>query len=409
MLDSLLKNIVAKAVNQCVGLTVIVDGEDTSYQVVLLEKSKSGDLLPVADQLFSNPELLKEWLEEHAETAPVLWGVEGRQVLTKIVTSEVVLDEEQLLKLLLPNAKEGDFIINAFYENQQYYCSVIRSEAFDTQLKSLTDLGLNLYQGFVGPVINLSLREHLIDSRVGSYQLGHYQVEEADGVVLDIGKSQKNLAERVSNQYQLTHKALNAFSSASTFFTGISADLLIAETIASGKTATEYIHKRIFKPFFTGAIVILLILFLGNAYLYMDYRQENEVLKEASSSMQLLINTYQKQQALFKRKDKIVKSLNYNNIGVAWISDQIAQILPNGISLNSLIIDPVSRDKKKSSPFDQLEIHISGFCEHNVAFGRLIAELSQMSFIDEITYQQYQFNKTKKKGEFLIKVKYKTE
>ncbi|MEL6562758.1 MAG: hypothetical protein AAFQ94_31605, partial [Bacteroidota bacterium] len=307
MLDSLLKNIVAKTVNKCVGLNVIVDAEQTFFQVVILEKTKSGDLIPVDDQLFADPDAMKTWIEEHAGRVPILWCVEGRQVLTKIVTADVALEEAELLKLLLPNAKEDDFVINAFFENQQYYCSIIRKEAFEAQLQFLSDLRLNLYKGFVGPVINLSIRGHLLDSREGSYQLGHYQVEEADGVVLGIRKSQQNLTEQINDQYQLQHRALNAFSSATTFFTGISGDLHIGDTAESGKTAAEYIHKSLFKPLFTGAIVVLLILFLGNAYFYMDFRQKNEVLKEKSSSTQLLINTYQKQQLLFKKKDKIVK------------------------------------------------------------------------------------------------------
>lgn len=409
MLDSVLKNIVAKTISKCVGLTVIVDSEETIFQAVILEKSKSGDLIPIDDQLFTSPISMKAWIEENVANVPVLWGIEGRQVLTKILASEEAIDEVQLIKLLLPNAKENDFVINAYFENQQYYCSLIRREAFDEHLKSLRNLGLNLYQGFVGPIVSLTIREHLLDSREGSYQFGYYQVEETNGFVLGIRKSQHGLSEQINDQYKFSHRALNAFSGAVTFFTGVSSDLLIADSPKSAKSATEYTHKRVFKPFFTSSIIVMLVLFLGNAYFYMDFRRENEVLEEKSSSTQLLINNYEKRRALFEKKDKIVKSLNYNNTGVAWISDQIAQIIPSGISLNSLVIDPVSKDRKQSSPFDQKEIHLSGNCEHNIAFGKLISELSQLSFMDEISYQQYQYNKTTRKGEFEIKLKYKTD
>ena len=407
MLDSLLRNIVAKSVKKVIGLTIVAEADETNYQVVLLEKTKEGDLHPITHQLFSRPELLKEWVDENAESAPILWGLEGRQVLVKVIESEEELEEDQLVNMVFPNADENDFLINAYFENQHYYCSLVRRSVFDDLLNELSAHQLNLYNGFVGPVAGLLIRTHLIEPGKDQYQFGYYKIEEKNSAIKSIKKNQEGLTDRFNSQYEIPQRALSAFSYATTFFTGSEAGLLMTES--SGNTNDEYSHKRIFKPFFVGTILVLLILFLGNAYFYMDYRKENEILKEKSSSAQLLINTYQKQQRLYQQKDKIVKSLNYSNVGVAWMSDQIAQIIPTKVSLTGLIIDPVSRNKKKSSPFDQNEIHITGTSASNNAFGEFISKLSQLYIVDEISYQQYQFNKIKRKGEFLIKLKYKTE
>lgn len=409
MLHSALKNIVAKSIKKVVGLTAFVDNESTIYQVVVIGKSKEGDLIPQTYQSLSSSELLKEWLDKNAANLPVLWGIEGRQVLVKIAESDEELSDTQLMNLILPNAEETDFIINIFYENQRYYCSLIRREVFENLFLELSDLKLNLYQGFVGPIIGLSIRDYLVESKAQSFQFGYYEIGQEEEIIHSFRKNEEKLDLVFNGNYELPHKTLNAFSYATTFFTGISGGLTIIETEESVNSSDEYIHKRIFKPFFYGAITIMLVAFLGNAYFYMDKRQKNEELREKSSSTQLLINTYQKQQAIYQKKDKIAKSLNYSNIGVAWISDQIGQLIPSDISLTGLIIDPVSKNKKKSSPFDQNEIHISGNSTDNNAFGELIGNLSQLDFVDEISYQQYQFNKTKRTGEFLIKLKYKKE
>ncbi|MGB3468387.1 MAG: hypothetical protein WBA74_24090, partial [Cyclobacteriaceae bacterium] len=105
----------------------------------------------------------------------------------------------------------------------------------------------------------------------------------------------------------------------------------------------------------------------------------------------------------------IVKALNYNNTGTAWISDQIGMVIPAKISLTGLRIDPVARKKQKNTPFELEKIVVTGYSTDNASFGELVSALSGLGFVKEIDYQSYQYNKQSARGEFEIRLSYKTD
>ncbi|MGB3468590.1 MAG: hypothetical protein WBA74_25120, partial [Cyclobacteriaceae bacterium] len=256
---SIFNDIIEKRINRAVGLTVYAGSDSVQYDVVILEKATDGDLVVVESQTVHDDQRLKDWLSEYASGLPVMWGVEGKQVLVKLYASEPVMAYEDVMKAILPNAKPEQFILNASYENGHYYCSLIREDTFQSITEGLLGLQLNLYKGFVGPVGLIPLREYIIGrQRSPSYEMGRHQFSETDGVITHINRKATDDQTAQGNLLNLSPAFLNSFGYASMFFTGSYNDLLITETPADEELPTEFVQKKLHKPFLYTSVTVLL-------------------------------------------------------------------------------------------------------------------------------------------------------
>lgn len=401
---------VTSGISKAVGLTVNVANEATRYEVVILRKSAGGDLKVEEDQLIHDQERLKSWLAEHAAGLPVMWGVEGKQVLVKVVTAGESPDFDTIFHSVLSNAQPEEFVLNAYSEGTKHYCSLIRREAFDAIREDLLALGLNLYKGFVGPATLLPIREHVVEDRSGSeYALGNYRISESEGGVGNITRKPVAEEEAITNKLGLHPQFLNAFSYASVFFTRADEALVMSEDSSSVSLPVEFANKRIHKPFLYLAAGVLLVAFLANAWLFVNLSRENENLKEKSSSTRILVDNFEKRNKVYQDKNKIVEALNYNNTNLAWISDRIGAVIPDNISLTDLQIDPVAKRKQNNSPFELQKIIIKGNSRDNRSFGELVSAVSRLTFVDEIDHQSYKYNRKTSNGEFEIRFSYQTD
>lgn len=409
LIDNLFQKYVDKTAKKVIGLSVYVQNDGSYlFYVIVLEKNKGGDLQVESFNRFSTVEELSNWISEGYEKYPILWGVEGRSVLLKVSELNNGLNKTSLIGELVPNADVNEFQINYQTIDDVYFSALIRKETFDGIASLFKTKEIKLYKGYIGPIVYFHLREHLIENKEEVYQFGQYQIDET-GQLIKLSRNSEEVGNKVNSSYEFTHEYLNAFGYATSFFTQGSNNAYTEETQASAHMANEFIHERVYKKLSVFIISFLLLIFFANTIYFLNLNSKNGVLKESSSNVQQLINTYDRSKKQFDEKNKIVEKLNYNNIGMAWISDQIGALVPRNVTMTLFQVDPISKDKrKKGTPFDEQVLLIKGESNNNESFGGLIDNLQGLDFVAEIMYQSYQFNQAKKKGEFEIRLKYKT-
>ena len=407
-MDQLLQQLVGNFTKTAIGLWVYVADLEIRYFALLLKKSGSGDLSIEAHQDFDDLKSLQSWIADHGKNAPVMLGLDGKQVLIKQLDSKVKVQPEKLVKQLVPGADPTQLLINAYSFEQSAIVSLVRVEKYQEYLEPLKEAGINLFNCFIGPGVTLRFHDFLSGNESQMTQYGFYELSKPEGVpVLKRALPDEYL--QVNDELSITHHYLPAYCLAASYFAGDDPRLINQRSASFDQVSSEYTHKRVFRPYFTTIAVTLLAVFMLNVYFYMENAKENGLLRERSASTQLLVDQYNLIRKRYEEKQSIVDQLNYSNIESAWISDQIATLVPADVSLTSFRINPPSKNRKESTPFVQQSIIVSGISNNDRSFGQFVSEISDLGFVDEIDYQHYKFNQSLKKGEFEVRLTYQTD
>ena len=409
-MDQFLQKFIGRFTKTAIGLSVYVSDSVVQYFVLLLRRSGTGDLEVIAYDEFDDLKALTGWIEENGKHAPVMVALDGKHTLIKQLDSPVKVTPDVLVKQLVPGGDSSQLLINAYSFDQSAIASLMRKEKYLQNLEPLQQAGINLYDCFIGPGVTLRYRAALLgEEGTADHQYGFYQVNSADNQSMKMRRAFPSDYAAISADLNIPHHYLSAYCLATTYFVGDDPQLINQCGESFIQSGEEYIHKRLFRPYFTVAAVTLLAVFMLNVYFYMESARENGVLTEESASTRLLVDQYNKVRQRFEEKQKIVDRLNYSNIESAWISDQIGSLVPKDVSLSSFRINPPSKNSKDKSPFVQQSIVVEGISGSDRSFGEFVSAMSALDFVDEIDYQHYKFNQSLKKGEFEVKLTYQTD
>ena len=353
-MEKLLKQVVGYFTRTAIGLWVYEMDNEVRYFALLLKKTSSGDLEPVLFDEFFAPDQLKVWIEDHGKNAPVIVGLGGKPVLLKQVEGTTQSDPVALLKQLAPGAEPSHLLINASSQSGTKVVSLVRADKYAALLKPLLDQQLNLYDCYIGSGVTLRFRNVLLGEASHERQYGFCRVTDPVGEPFTIRKELPDEMEMVSAELSFSHRYLPSYCLAASYFAGEDATLINQKSEQLSQQDSDYIQRRVFKPYFTSVAAILLAVFMINVYFYMERSAENNRLLERSASTELLVKQYNKMRERYEEKQAIVDQLNYSNIQAAWISDQIGSQVPANVSLTSFRINPLSKNKNKAdSPFEQ--------------------------------------------------------
>ena len=408
-MEQLLQQFVGSITKTAIGLWIYVKDTEVRYYALLLKKAGTGDLTVAAFEAFDELKSLQQWIEANGKNAPVVVGLDGKQVLIKQLDSPVKEHPDVLVKKLVPGAGPGQFLVNAFSDEQSAVVSLVRSEKYQEYLQPLKGGGINVFNCFIGPGVTLRFFNALMGGGAGLSQYGFYEVADPAHNVTAVKRVFPDEDMKVNSDLDITHHYLPAYCLAASFFAGNDPMLINQRGELYMESESDYNHKRLFKPYFTGVAVTLLAVFMLNVYFYMESARENGLLRERSASTQLLVDQYSMIRKRYEEKQAIVDQLNYSNIASAWISDQIGTLVPSDVSLTSIRINPLSKSRKDETPFVQQSIVVAGVSSNDRSFGEFVSAVSDLTFVEEIDYQHYKFNQSLRKGEFEVKLTYQTD
>jgi len=157
-------------------------------------------------------------------------------------------------------------------------------------------------------------------------------------------------------------------------------------------------------------LVLFFILLLVNFFLFSYFNSDNAVLAEQVDRFAQNSGDLQKMAEQTTEREMFLKALGWEgNINKAGLVDELAALLPPGISWKEAAVDPVNPAEsrlQKSVAFDDRRIKITGASEKIIPVNEWMARIKTKSWVKNIQLDSYTFNSELNTGQFTVLIDY---
>jgi Tfp pilus assembly protein PilN len=388
-MHTLLSRIANEPEKKVISLEMEFSGEGTCvFRAISFEKNKKGIQFEVLKTYPSIAVLKGAWKKETA----VVLCISGRGIITKRI--EKGDDDKFSLRLVLPNANEEDFYVQAYDAEQYQLVTLVRRSQVDEWLKELSGMGFLFARIQLGMPSAFSLglilqRENvLLPSGNLVFEEGRLEqvipsVEAATPLEVD-GK-------------QISPSNLLALGNGFSYY--LSEEGAMAEQFASANVelahqGEEELHYRrlLYKVGF-GALAILMVVLVFNQLVRNHYEDRYMILEE------ILAATANERQELaemkieLQQKQDLVNTTGMNSAArLSFYMDRIGATVPESIVLNDLSVNPLKERKLNAGEkagFQFGKIYVSGTVSHTEALNAWVEDLKALEWAREVVIDKY--------------------
>lgn len=391
------------------GIEIVIGASgDFGYTCVILQKK--GSQIEVKSTGKSLQHLVGA-PQTNPSPLPVFISLHGKGVVHKLVQGVKTDSEEALLNKVLPNSNLAEFYVQRFYISAEtIFVSIARKSLIDgliQKLKAAEDI----------KIIGLTLGPFAIQSAVSllkpqselTYELkfsGH-ELLVRNGVIASYNPMGMEHSERTesSGKINLSSDYWIAFASAFQYFNPID---LVESNIQYVLTAREEFKNEVkFKKsgvaVLAGFFLILLANFVLFSYLSGKVNSKSAAAAIGKGELTLIdsLNQQIAERTLFLNKSGLSEPSR-----TSYYADQIAQNLPENITLTSMIIQPVKQDIEDEDrlEFENRKILVKGKCPYSLDVNEWVKSLRNKNWVSSITLLNYQQKQEGDKGEFLVEI-----
>lgn len=336
-------------------------------------------------------------------------NISGRGVLHKHVEKIEDVNNNNFIQIL-PNAKFDDFYIQNFISGDKSFISIIRKEEADKWIDVLAQLEFIICTLSLGPfpVQNILPQLNVYDS---DFVFNGHVVQRDDkrawlayrydkdvqspfGLKIESEPIDEKLIIAYANAFQLVLE--NKLKS-------IRADVPVLDLVYQKVMAEKKIQVTgfiILSAFF----ILLLINFIVLSYLNTsNIKLTNQVSQSAQS-----INDIQGIGDKVKGKEALLKNLGWDNgINKSKLIDQIAGLLPEGVTMNALTVNPIDQADsrmQKSLKFIDREIRVVGSSQKIIPVNEWVARIKTQKWAKNVQLESYLYNSELNTGQFVITI-----
>lgn len=341
---------------------------------------------------------LKE-LTEIASDIPLSISLESPKILHKTISTF----ENYSIKDIIHNVDPNLFSYEKVNLGNKYLFSIIRLTEYNNLLNNISELNLSIIAISLGPV-NLVSGKQLFKNK--TINLNSFTLYTDDNLNINITNNKFN--DNISDELLIgtDHVSTSFIVPYFNAFTHIINKHIPPYFIhhSSSLFYNEFKYKQLFKKSLVFTLVFCLILLLANFIIYQNaFKQHNAIIEEYVKN-QKTITTLENVKSEYENKMAIIESLNYESTNnISFYSDKIAQTLPNDIILTKMIIYPPIQIKEGLNyelKFKKNEIKIEGECISPKSLNNWLNKLCALSFIKELTEQNYKYDNFEEKAFF---------
>lgn len=366
------------------------EGEDweTYGSVMALEN----DLINVQSQdHFASHSQVETWLAS-VKHLPLVIGIASDEILTRKVEAKD-LPREELLKLVIPQARPEEFFIQKQEEPEGTFVSIIRKNKLN-QILEIISKDNQVVEVYLTPLALMTLAKGM---KHASVALSGFRL-----VIANMGVTQMDHVGNTTEPLQLSEEESLDQEYVLSYAAGLNylVDVAIPSDFNAKLALEEYTHKRFLSKF--GAYVLggLFLIFLVNTFFFFQLSQENEQLVQENSS---LLSTQEQVAELETYLETYQDLLNTSEQSVfTRFSDELGHSIPAAIQLNQLIVRPLYLDEKKAIEEDA-SVWIEGVSENAVAYADWIDKIKALDWVATISENTY------RQGKFELKITIKTD
>jgi hypothetical protein len=396
-------------INRVAGINIhFGSGEDLTIDACLL--AATGDNL-VFEQKLSGLRSIIELAKKLPAKLPVSLNLTGRGILTKQLEKVSTIDRQNF-SLILPNADPEDFYIQHFARGEQSFISLIRRTEADKWLDALRLSGLFPLLASLGPFVveqivpqlnnygeALSFNGHVVE-RDDQHIWTKYQYQSGAVSAFPFKADNESLQEEMLLPYAAGFQLILADR-----ITPVAAEVPVLTSRLASRLGSNRLRVH-----FAMLVTVIFVLLLAN-YLALSYmRDSNTALLARVSTSNTSAADITSLNDQVQNKELLLKDLGWDgNLNRGAYVSQLAQVMPQEITLMEVSIDPVnitaSRNNKKMS-FMKRQIRIQGSCPNILSVNEWMARMKTYKWVKQVQMENYGFDNELGTGSFVIVIDY---
>jgi Tfp pilus assembly protein PilN len=335
----------------------------------------------------------------------------GKGILQKRLEKTVVIDQNSFSQIL-PNADFADFYVQNFISGEYSFISVIRKTEADKWIAQLQAQGwipLSLSLGPF-PVQNIISQLNVYDSELVFN--GHLvrRDEKSDWISYQYQETARSPFPLKIESEPVPEELLMAY--AAVFQLILAAQLNLVQAMVPalaaelGKTTDDQKFKARGVVLLMGLFVLLLVNFLAFSWLNASNAKLDDRLSRSAQNT----NDLQSINDQVKNKETLLKSLGWDGgVNKSVLTDQLAALLPDEISLREITINPVDpalSRVQKSIQFMDGRIRVTGNAGKILPVNEWIARIKTKKWVKNIQLDSYSYNNELNTGQFTLFIDY---
>ena len=356
---------------------------------------------------------LKKLLSLIDTKLPVLLTVNGKGIIHKGISRLKDDSYESSFIKILPSGKIEDFYIQLFdLDGNNYIGSITRKSLLDGVLASLKAEGIKLINCILGPFAVQSFVT-LLDGADDSLtlRLPAYEIQVRQKNIKAFSLSQE-IIDSVSafkiGPLDIQQSELIAFGSGFAWFNPV--HQITSNLNFLAEVQEEYKNELRFKQAGIAILVISFVILFINLAVF-SYLSDQIKSKSGrfilGNSKLILADSLAKQVA--ERTLFLTQSGLSQPSRTSFYADQIAQEIPENITLISINIKPLIKndDDKKKMQFETKKILITGKSHYALDVNEWIKTLKSNDWISSVSLSNYKQRESNEFGEFVLEIKMK--
>ncbi|NQY11235.1 MAG: hypothetical protein HRT71_17190 [Flavobacteriales bacterium] len=382
------------------GVEVNLQGANADFKVTTLEK-KEGSIDVVGFENYNSQETFFEKLNVEM---PIYLSIGGKGIINKKVAAKETISDDDLIQLVLPNAKIADFYLQKkSLGNNQWVVSIIRKSVLDEILQEFKSLKAYVLKIVLGPfsIVNVS---GLLANDNATINVPGHQLQYKKGELIAHKASTEatnGLIQIVDDQVDLNH--LVSFSNALYHFSQPDDD----GGISMAENQDEFKQKKIFKVAGFGLLGIFMVSLIVNFLLFENYKATYQALHtqvERDKGKLVMLASLETQ--LEQKKGFLDVSGILEASKTSYYSDQLANSVPKSMKLTEMHIHPIIGKIKRAEVihFNSKSIRVEGESKKSTDFNNWVKELEKLDWIKDLKILNYSQTGGGSTGEFELEI-----
>lgn len=384
------KKLALRRVHKCAGLSIWKDKSQHLHASFVLITRKNGEIV-INNSVTSNS--LDEILKEVPPGIPLVLVMDGTNVVHKIVSKQDPADQH--VAMALPGANAKDFCIRRQVISEgRIIVSLLRQNEVDHLVKVLNNAGIFIWEIFLGPFVLETLKKGHTD--IDRIIIPFYNISFLNGKISNYERTNIPCEKEQSifiGTYELAKECLVSFAACLYFYNGTWKNETCS-LISSQRE--EFLAKRILVATLVPFVLVVFVSLFINFLLFMEYEKESTLYQTIILNERNQISELDSLEKEISVKQKVLETkLKRGSNYLAYYSDRIASIVPSGIILQEMVINPQVSNSRGQNIFEFSEnkIIIKGISDSSISLEIFVKELSSFIWIENTRILN--FNETK--------------
>lgn len=340
---------------------------------------------------------------------PVIINYHGKGLLTRAFQDAVKDNFTEALGRLVPGSSESDFHIQLYNSSAgNSFVVILRKQQVSEILNEFASEKIEVV-GFVLGNYHLGLLLPLFanQSSIQTINLTTQQLifEDANLREVKIIEEERRQEEIQLEKKQIGSELFSALATAMFYF--IPYGRIIHNNTEVNGIASEIQDKKLFVTLSRALIGFLLLVTLGNFFLFNSYFKQKADLDGELAVYESSLKQYDNlNQQLQSKQDFIEKSGLQSNSRLSYVTDRILYDAPKEVQLNYFSVSPVMKKPEKDSVlrFDTKKILIKGSCTKSIILNEWIKLMKSKDFVKDVLLDNYNQESENTSGKFDVTV-----